>query len=152
MVRDEEEIRFVIDTNILISALIRDDSLTSKLLRSNACIFFYPWDGLKEIEFYREYIISKRGKHLQAYSFQHALEFVLESVFIVPSEMYSSKIGEAFDIMRERDPKDTPFLALALQLICPLWSNDRHFQGLSQINVYDTKSLVELLKERGAWW
>jgi len=80
------------------------------------------------------------------------LEFVLESVYIVPSEMYSQKIGEAFDIMREIDPKDTPFLALALQLICPLWSNDRHFQGLSQIDVYDTKSLVELLKERGAWW
>ena len=87
---------------------------------------------------------------MQAYSFQHALEFVLESFYIVPSEMYSSKIGEAFDIMQEIDPKDTPFLAL--QLICPLWSNDRHFQGLSQINVYDTKSLVELLKERGTWW
>jgi predicted nucleic acid-binding protein len=82
MVRDDEEIRFVVDTNILISALIRDDSLTSKLLRSNACILFYPWDGLKEIEFYREHIISKRGKHLQEYSFQYALEFVLESVFI----------------------------------------------------------------------
>jgi hypothetical protein len=37
-------------------------------------------------------------------------------------------------------------------LICPLWSNDRHFHGLSHIKVYDTKSLIGLQKERGAWW
>ena len=152
MVRDEEEIRFVVDTNILISALIRDDSLTGKLLKSNACVFFYPWDGLREIEYYREYISLKRGRYLQACSFQHALEFLLDSINIVPSEMYSSQIGLAFDIMKSRDPKDTPFLALALQLACPLWSNDKHFRDVSQIRLYDTKSLVELLKDRGVWW
>jgi hypothetical protein len=39
MVRDEEEIRFVVDTNRLISALMKSDSLTVKILRTNACIF-----------------------------------------------------------------------------------------------------------------
>ncbi len=152
MVRDEDEIRFVVDTNILISALMKEDSLTGRILRTNACNFYYPWDGLKEIEYYREYISSKRTKYLQAYSFQHALEFVLESVNIVPSEMYSARIEEAYDLMKDRDPKDTPFLALALQLVCPLWSNDRHFRDLRQVPLYDTEMLIELLKGRGIWW
>ncbi len=114
--------------------------------------FYYPWDGLKEIEYYREYISSKRTKYLQAHSFQHALEFVLESVNIVPSEMYSARIEEAYDLMKDKDPKDTPFLALALQLGCPLWSNDRHFRDLRHVSHYDTELIIELLKGRGVWW
>jgi predicted nucleic acid-binding protein len=37
---------------------------------------------------------------------------------------------------RARHVKDIPFLALALQLGCPLWSNDKHFQGLEGVLVY----------------
>ncbi len=37
MVRDEEEIRLAVDTNILVSALVKNDSLTARLLRSNGC-------------------------------------------------------------------------------------------------------------------
>lgn len=152
MERDTEEIRVVVDTNIIISALLKDSSLTGRVLRSDSCNFYYPWDGLREIDCYREYIISKRAKHVQTNSFEFALEFVLESVNIVPSEMYSSKIGQAFDLMRERDVKDTPFLALALQLGCPLWSNDKHFQGLEGIPVYSTEAFVASLKSKEFWW
>ena len=146
MERDTEEVRVVVDTNILISALLKDSSFTGRILRSDSCNFYYPWDGLSEIDFYREYIISKRAKHIQINSFEFALEFVLESVIVVPSEMYSSKIKVAFDLMRERDAKDTPFLALALQLGCPLWSNDRHFQGIEGILVYSTEAFIEFLR------
>ena len=75
MERDAEEIRFVVDTNVLISALLKDDSITARLLRSNACFYYYPWDGLTEIDYYKEYIISKRNKYIQASSFEHALQF-----------------------------------------------------------------------------
>ena len=152
MERDEEEIRLVVDTNILISALLKDDSLTGRLLRSNAYCYYYPWDGLTEIDYYREYIISKRSKYIQTSSFEHALRFVLGSVNVVPSEMYSCSMKEAFSIMKDRDPKDTPFLALALQLGSPLWSNDRHFIDLRAVPVYSTGSLIKRLKDRGIRW
>jgi predicted nucleic acid-binding protein len=61
MERDPKEIRFVVDTNVLISALLKDDSITSRLLRCNACSYYYPWDGLTEINYYQDYIISKRS-------------------------------------------------------------------------------------------
>ncbi|OPY48777.1 MAG: putative nucleotide-binding protein, containing PIN domain [Methanosaeta sp. PtaU1.Bin060] len=152
MGQDEEEIRLVVDTNILISALLKDDSITARLLRSNACSCYYPRDGLMEIDCYREYILSKRSKYIQRSSFEHALKFVLGAVRIVPSEMYSCAMNEAFSIMKERDPKDTPFLALALQLGSPLWSNDRHFKGLEAVPVFSTGSLIEHLREKGVWW
>jgi predicted nucleic acid-binding protein len=152
MERDEEEIRLVVDTNILISALLKDESLTARILRSNACAFYYPWDGLAEIDYYREYIISKRTKYIQASSFEHALQFVLESVSIVPSEMYSCRMEEAFALMKDRDPKDTPFLALALQLGSPLWSNDNHFKDLQEVVVYSTRYLVDYLRSIGICW
>ncbi len=152
MERDEEEIRLVVDTNVLISALLKDDSLTARLLRTNACAYYYPWDGLTEIDYYRDYIISKRAKYIQASSFEHALQFVLGSICIVPSEMYSCRMKEAFSLMKDRDPKDTPFLALALQLGSPLWSNDKHFKDLQEVVVYSTGSLIEHLRNMGVWW
>ncbi len=152
MERDAEEIRLVVDTNILISALLKDDSITARLLRSNACSYYYPWDGLTEINYYKDYIISKRNKHIQASSFEHALQFVLGSISVVPSEMYSYRMKEAFSIIKDRDPKDTPFLALALQLGSPLWSNDKHFQDLPEVIAYSTGALIEHLRSRGIWW
>jgi predicted nucleic acid-binding protein len=152
MERDAEEIRLVVDTNILISALLKDDSITARLLRSNACSYYYPWDGLTEINYYKDYIISKRNKHIQASSFEHALQFVLGSISVVPSEMYSYRMKEAFSIIKDRDPKDTPFLALALQLGSPLWSNDKHFQDLPEVIAYSTGALIEHMRSRGIWW
>ena len=127
-------------------------TLAARLLRSNACFYYYPWDGLTEIDYYKEYIISKRNKYIQASSFEHALQFILRSISVVPSEMYSYRMKEAFSIIKDRDPKDTPFLALALQLGSPLWSNDKHFKDLSEVIVYSTGSLIELLRNRGVWW
>jgi predicted nucleic acid-binding protein len=152
MERDAEEIRFVVDTNIIISALLKDDSVTARLLRSNACSYYYPWDGLTEIDCYREYIIAKRAKYIQASSFEHSLHFILGSISVMPSEMYASRMKEAYGLMKDRDPKDTPFLALALQLGSPLWSNDKHFKDLNEVEIYSTGSLIDHLRKRGVWW
>ena len=62
MERDKEKIQVVIDTNILISALIKDDSATSKIIKSGIFEIYYPEDGMFELEKYRDYIIKKRKK------------------------------------------------------------------------------------------
>lgn len=112
MERNKEKIRFVIDTNILMSALIKDSAFTEKVLKSEFLDLYYPEDGLSEIDYYKKYIISKRNKTAQIKSFEYGLKFILESVQIIPSELYSSRIKEAYEIMKYIDEKDTPFLAL----------------------------------------
>lgn len=63
--------------------------------------------------------------------------------------MYSCSMEEAFALMKDIDPKDTPFLALALQLGSPIWTNDNHFKELQDVVVYSTRSLIEHLRSKG---
>jgi len=51
------------------------------------------------------------------------LAFML--VRIVPRELYEDKLREAYAIAKEFDPKDTPFIALALKLNVPIWTEDK---------------------------
>jgi len=138
MERDKEKIRIVIDTNILISALIKDDSTTSKIIKSGIFEIYYPEDGMLELKRYRDYIVEKRKKALQRKSFDYALSFLLESIIVVPSPLYEDKIKKAYEIMKNIDEKDTPFLALALKLQCPIWSNDNDFEKQDLVEVYKT--------------
>ncbi|RLF79393.1 hypothetical protein DRN44_08960 [Thermococci archaeon] len=142
MERDKEKTRVVIDTNILISALIKDDSVTARIIKSGIFEIYYPEDGMFELEKYRDYIIKKRKKALQKKSFDYALSFLLESVNVVPSLLYEDKIREAYEIMRDIDEKDTPFLALALKLQCPIWSNDGDFEEQNLVEVYKTSHIL----------
>jgi len=140
MERNKEKIRIVIDTNILISALIKDDSTTSKIIKSDIFEIYYPEDGMVELEKYRDYIIKKRKKALQRKSFDYAISFLLESITVVPSPLYEDKIREAYEIMKDTDEKDTPFLALALKLQCPVWSNDNDLEKQDLVEVYKTST------------
>ena len=148
MERDKEKIRLVVDTNVLMSALLRDDSFTAKLLKSGSFDLYCPEEGLKEIGCYKKYLISKQKPSIKRRSLEYAVKFVLGSVHIILSELYSQRMGEGYEVMKDIDGKDTPFLALALQLNCPIWSNDRHFKKQGAAKVYTTKEVVELLERQ----
>lgn len=75
------------------------------------------------------------------------LKVILEPVHIIPSELYAHKIRDAYTIMKDVDAKDTPFLALALALHCPLWSDDTHFTQQETSKVYTTKEIVNACDE-----
>ncbi|NYB26096.1 MAG: PIN domain-containing protein [Methanobacteriaceae archaeon] len=140
---NQEKICFIVDTNILMSALLKDDSQTAKLIKSDLFHLYYPEDGLTELEYYKEYIISKRDKNLQRKSLEYAITFIFESVNTIPSNFYSEKLKEAYNIMKDIDEKDTLFLALALKLKYPIWSNDKHFQKQGKIQVYTTEDVLK---------
>jgi predicted nucleic acid-binding protein len=55
-------------------------------------------------------------------------------------------LNEAFEIMKAIDEKDAPILALAIQLNCPVWSNDKHFQMQKAAKVYTTADILGLLE------
>lgn len=145
MERNKEKVQIVVDTNILMSALLKDNSITAKLIRSESFDIYYPEDGLTEITRYREYIISKRKKTLQEQSFAYVLKFILESVHIIPCKLYCQRIKDAHEEMKDIDEKDTPFLALALQLNCAVWSDDSHFKQQNVVKVYTTKEILQLI-------
>ena len=83
-----------------------------------------------------------------ALSFDYAIKFLLESVTIVPRQLYQDQISRTYTVMKEIDPKDTPFLALALHLECPLWSDDTHLKQQSLVPCYVTFEIPELADKR----
>ena len=141
----EEKVGLVVDTNILISALLKDRSINAKLIESGYFIVYFPEYGLRELEGYRDYIKAKRQKSSQTLALEYAQRFILKFVQIEPLDTYRHKIKDAFEIMKKIDEKDAPILALAMQLCCPVWSNDNHFQKQKAARVYTTKDLLWLL-------
>lgn len=60
---------------------------------------------------------------------------IIENIDFIPLESISPKIrNTAFDLCKNVDPKDSPFLALSLHYNCPLWTGDKKLiSGLQEI-------------------
>jgi predicted nucleic acid-binding protein len=85
--RDPEKIRFVIDTNILIGALVKDNSFKARLLKKQNFLFYFPDYGLVEIDKFRDYICAKRNKEPTAPSFDYAITFLLKISHYYPKSI-----------------------------------------------------------------
>src|SRR3989344_8057007 len=105
--------KFVMDTNILISALIKD-SFSRKIILESNFKFLSPDFSLQEIEKYKEEILEKSG--ITNNDFYTLLYSILDKIEIVKKDEYNYKIKEAEDIIGKIDIKDVPFIALALAL------------------------------------
>ncbi len=141
----EEEAGLVADSNILISALLKDHSINARLIKSGYFTVYFPEYGMKEVDSYQAYIKVKREKSSQSISFEYAKRFLIKAVQIVPLDLYLPRMRDAFEIMKEIDEKEAPFLALAMQMGCPIWSNDKHFQRQKAARVYTTRDLLGLI-------
>jgi len=78
----EEEAGLVADTNILISALLKDCSINARLIKSGYFSVYFPEYGIKEIDCYRAYIDAKRKRSSQPVALEFAQSF--------PPKSYSS--------------------------------------------------------------
>jgi len=71
---------------------------------------------------------------------------LLDNIRIVPEDEYRDNISKAFSIARNFDEKDTPFIALALKLNIPIWTNDRGIlENQGKYKAISTKELLEIL-------
>jgi predicted nucleic acid-binding protein len=147
MAEREKEVRLVADTNIILSALLKDGSFIAEMMKTSGIQIYFPEYGLAEISAYKSYILSKRERSSAKQNFDYALKFLLESVIVVPDELYSSRIKEAAELMKDIDEKDSAFLALALQLGSPVWSNDKHFAKQKAAKVLSTKDVLQLIND-----
>jgi predicted nucleic acid-binding protein len=77
-------------------------------------------------------------------------ELILPRLNIVEESSYANKISEAYAISKEFDEKDTPFIALALKLKTPIWTNDKsmieHGTKSQAYLAVDTETLIEVLR------
>jgi len=133
--------KFVVDTNVVISALIKD-SITRKLIYSPKLELFLPDFSLQEIEKYAEEIQDKSGMNKE--EFDLLLRLILSNFLIVKNKKYEKYIEQARAICS--DEKDIVFLALALALKISLWTEDKHLRKQNTVKIYSTEDLVNLYK------
>jgi len=132
--------KLVVDTNIIMSALI-NDSLTRRLIFNPGFQLFLPDFSLEEIEKYSQEIGEK--SQMTKEDFNQLLELILLNFSIIKKEKYHTFLGKAEEICK--DEKDAAFLALALYLNLPLWSNDKQIKNQSSVKVYSTEEIIGIL-------
>ena len=136
--------RLVLDTNILIAALIKD-SITRRILLLPDLEFLLPAFALDELARHRAKIV--RAARLKGDELDLLLTLLLTSVAVVPYERIAPYLSDADALIGTIDPDDVPFVALALaEEHNGIWSNDRAFEGLPGIQCWTTTRLKTYLR------
>lgn len=73
------------------------------------------------------------------YAFDHF------TIIAVPAIVYDDKRQSAESLIAHRDLKDIDILALALKFKTPIWTNDRDFENLSDLEIFTTAKMLEKL-------
>jgi len=132
--------RLVIDTNMIIAALIKD-SKAREIIMNKDIEFISPDFVIEETYKYEDYICEKSG--LTKEEFELLLSLIFEKIKIIPVSEYETFMEEAKRIMK--DMKDVPYLACALSLKCDgIWTNDKDFNKQNKIKIWYTEDLIKL--------
>jgi predicted nucleic acid-binding protein len=135
---------FVIDSNILISALIRD-SITRKILIESGWKFYYPEIAFEEIRRHSGAVLQKSGMDEEDYG--NVLNILLKHIILVPEEQFKVNIKEANKIIGKIDATDVVFLALAMGINnSKIWSNDAHLHMQNKVKSLKTEEVVKLFE------
>lgn len=129
--------KLAVDSNAILSAIIGGSSRVI-FLKSEGTAFYTTFFNFKEVEKYIPRLSSRKNIPIE----DLLLALSMLPVIVCDEEFYKTKIGKAKLLLRERDPDDRHLLALAFELGCPIWSNDRDFEGLG-IRVYGTPDLLK---------
>ena len=136
--------KFVLDTNIILSALIKD-STTRKIIVKSGWTFYYPEMSFHEVRKYKALVIKKSGMSEDNYN--KLLDLILKHIILVPDERIITNLEKAKEIMLKIDPGDVVFVATKLSISNSIiWSDDSDFDKQKEIKILKTKQVVELFQ------
>lgn len=137
--------KLVVDTNIVLSALIKN-STTRSILQNPSHSFYLPEYAIEEVRKYFDLIQTKSG--LTKKDLDLLFDVLLSNLKVVAMEEILRGFDEASDAMSNVDEKDVPFVALALSISCDgIWSNDGHLKEQKLVKVWNTAEIVERLEK-----
>ena len=138
--------RLVIDTSILISALLKD-SVTRQILLFSSIDFLLPEYAFEEIEKHKDNVSIRSG--LSRGEIEIVLSLIIENITIIPASKLKPYMEKAHKIIGSKDPFDVPFVALALSIDNDgIWSNDKHFKNLKGIKIWKTSDIFNYFKSQ----
>ena len=129
----------VVDTNLIFSALIPKASQIRDILLEKNMSFYAPNYLITEIYKHKTRIIT--FSKLTESEFYLYFNGVIERINFVPVDFIGVESRQkAYDLCKNVDLADSPFIALAIDLGIPLWTGDKKLkEGLRKqgfINFY----------------
>ena len=131
--------RLVVDTNVLFT-YFWEDSFSKGILVDQDLEFFAPEHALFELKKHQKEIQEKTK--ISDEDFKKLLRDLATFVEFIPLKEYSQFLSKASSIP---DKDDVDFIALALKMNCPIWSNDSHLKEQSSVKVFTTNELIKKL-------
>lgn len=142
---------FVVDSNIVFSALLNPNSIVGEVLFDiqNQFEFYAPEFLVTEIEKYSDKI-AKYTK-LNDENLKVVKTSVLSSIRLISEELISENSwNNAIELTKNIDENDTPFVALSIELNTKLWTGDKKLiKGISRKQnglAITTEEMKELIK------
>ena len=136
----------VLDANILVAGFLRA-ATTRELLLDERLILWAPDYSLTEAE---QVLIAPRFRRrlgsVSAAEVRALLTQLTARVRVQPTSTYQQQLADAQRLAPHAE--DTPYLALAMRLRLPLWSNDAALNTQNAVPVYTTQELLSLLQDR----
>jgi len=133
--------KLVIDANILFAALIKE-GITIQLLLNKDIELYSPNFVIEELDKHIEEILYKMKR--DTFSFENKLLLIKQALRIVKDAEYDEFIEQAEQFVQ--DENDADYIALALKLRIPIWSNDKMLKKQKLAKVYNTIEIIEMFK------
>jgi predicted nucleic acid-binding protein len=128
--------------HFLISSLLKD-GLTRKTVLLSPFEMYTLELAKYEMDMHKEELLKK--SKLDEKSFDLLREVIFSRVNLVHLEEIEDFKVIAEDIMCDIDIDDSPFLAIAISLNYPIWSNDGHFKRQNIVRAFSTLRGTQLL-------
>ncbi len=113
---------YVVDVNVIFSAVIRQKEFYDQLLER--CVLYTPDFALTEMQRYRRVILKKTKQNPEGLK-KFTIRF-FEKLVVLPDYLISDEtLQKATELCADIDPKDTVYIALAIELQLPLLTRDR---------------------------
>ena len=137
--------KLVVDSNVLFT-LFWKNSIFSKISLRQDLELFAPEFAIEEINKYKKEIMHKTK--ISEKEFIEIKKELAIRVKFISIEEYTDFLKIALKIINTEKEllNDIDFIALALKLKVPLWTNDKLIKKVKDINILNTKELIEIME------
>ncbi len=136
----------VLDTNILISALIKESTKRRLIVELEDALFF-PRISLDEVYKHKRLILEKSG--LKEHEFEEIFTRLREYINLIDEKELRRNLARAKDVMKKIDATDVVFIAAALSVPDGVvWSDDKDFKRQNTVPVFNTQELIRHSRRR----
>lgn len=128
--------KIVIDSNIVFAALRSKSSFTRNIILTSKDQYFCPNFLIVEIFKHKDRIVQK-SKLNEEETLELLMKILEKITFINETNISIANFIEAFHLCKDVDEKDTPFVALSLELGFELWTRDQELINGLKVKGFD---------------